>query len=74
MSPYTTKTLVSLNKKTHFEHYREIQTSKHLLIDIIFVIKKNSDVLFGDALYALYVSITQRCAVPFVSYKENELL
>jgi hypothetical protein len=41
LSSYTTKTLVSLNKKYIFEHYREIQTRKYLLIDIIFVMKKN---------------------------------
>jgi hypothetical protein len=39
-SQFTTKTLVSLNKKCIVEHYREVQTIKYLLIDIIFV-KKN---------------------------------
>ncbi len=48
---YTTKTKFHWTKKRIFEHYREIQTSKHLLIDIIFVMKKNSDVLFRVALY-----------------------
>jgi len=62
ISPYITKTLVSLNKKCIFEHYTEIETSK-LLIDIIFVMKKNYDVLFRAALNRLML-VTQRCAVP----------
>ncbi len=33
------KNKVSLNKKCIFEHYREIQTNKRLLIDVIFVTK-----------------------------------
>ncbi len=33
------KTWVSLNKKFIFEHYREVQTRKSLLIDIIFGMK-----------------------------------
>jgi len=31
--------LVSLNKKCIFEHYREFQARKYLLIDIIFAMK-----------------------------------
>jgi hypothetical protein len=37
--PFTTKTLVSLNKECYFEHYIEVQTVNNILIDIIFVTK-----------------------------------
>jgi Zinc carboxypeptidase len=53
-----------LNKKYIFEHYKEIQTIKNLLIDITFDIKFFSDDLFRAAPYRSYVSIKQRCAVP----------
>ena len=36
-----------------FEHYKEIETRKNLLIDFIFVMKKNSDDLFRAAPYRL---------------------
>jgi hypothetical protein len=45
--------LVSMNKKSIFEHYREFQTRKTLLIDIIFAIKKLSVDLFSAAPYML---------------------
>jgi hypothetical protein len=45
--------LVSLNEKCIFERYREVQTRKNLLIDIIFAMKKNSNDLFRAALYRL---------------------
>jgi hypothetical protein len=44
-----TETLVSLNKKCIFEHYREFQARKALLIDIIFAMKKKSVDLFRAA-------------------------
>jgi hypothetical protein len=48
------KTLVSLNKFCIFVHYREVQTIKNLLIDIIFVMKIFfSGDLFRTALYTL---------------------
>ncbi len=55
--------LKSKNNKNHgfieqkciFEHGREIQTRKHELIDIIFVMKKISHDLFRAALYRLMV-------------------
>ncbi len=34
LSQFTTKTLVSLNKKCNFEHYSEVQTAKNILINI----------------------------------------
>jgi hypothetical protein len=43
------KTLVLLNKKCTFEHYREVETRKNLLIDSIFVLKNISDDLFRFA-------------------------
>jgi hypothetical protein len=39
LKSFTTKTLASLNKKSIFEHYREVQTIKSLLIGIIVVMK-----------------------------------
>jgi hypothetical protein len=62
-------TCVSLQQKTWFhwkkcifEHYREVQIRKSLLIDIILALIFFSDDLFRAALYS--ISITQRCAVP----------
>jgi len=40
LSQFTAETLVSLNKKCIFEHYREFQARKTLLFDIIFSMKK----------------------------------
>ncbi len=37
LKSFTTKTLASLNKKCIFEHYREVQTIKSLLIGFIVV-------------------------------------
>jgi hypothetical protein len=52
------ETLVSLNKKCIFEHYREFQARKTLLIDIIFAIKKFFD-LFRAASYMLILVLHQ---------------
>jgi len=46
------KNKVSINKKWIFEHYREVQTRKNVLIDI-FLMKKNSNELFRAALYKI---------------------
>jgi hypothetical protein len=40
LSHFTTETLVSWNKECIFEHYREFQARKTLLIGIIFAMKK----------------------------------
>ncbi len=45
------KNLGLIEQKCIFERNREIQTSKHLLNDIIFVPKKHSDYIFRAALY-----------------------
>ncbi len=42
-----------IEQKYIFEHYKEIETRKNLLIDFIFVMKKNSDDLFRAAPYRL---------------------
>jgi hypothetical protein len=49
LSQFTAETLVSLNKKCIFEHYREFQARKTLLIGIIFTMKKISVDLFRGA-------------------------
>jgi hypothetical protein len=42
-----------MNKKSIFEHYREFQTRKSLVVDIIFAMKKISVDLFSAAPYVL---------------------
>jgi hypothetical protein len=49
MIQFIAETLVSLNKNCIFEHYREFQVRKTLLIDIIFAMKKISVDLFRAA-------------------------
>ncbi len=49
----TTETLVSLKQKCIFEHNREFQSRKTLLIDIIFATEKISVDLFRAAAYMI---------------------
>jgi len=58
------RNLVSLNNKCIFEHYREFQARKTLVIDIIFAIIKKIHRPFQSCPLYVYVSSTQRCAVP----------
>ncbi len=48
-----------MNKKCIFEDYREIQTIKNQLIDIIFVVKIFSDDLFRAAPYSLMLVLNK---------------
>ncbi len=63
LKSFTTKTLASLNKKSIFEHYREVQTIKSLLIGIIVVMKIFFWWPFQSCPLCAYVSMKQRCAV-----------
>jgi hypothetical protein len=60
--------MVSLNKKCILECYREVQTRKNLLIDIIFAMKIVFECTFQSYPLETYVSTTQRCAVPLVYF------
>ncbi len=62
LSQFTIKSLVSLNKKKYFEHYRVVQTLKKLLTLLLSWFF--SDDLFRAAYLYSYVTIKQRCAVP----------
>ncbi len=62
---FTTKNLGFIGQKCIFEHYREVQTRKILLIDYIFDIEFFSKSPFQSCPLQAYVSIAQRCAVPF---------
>jgi hypothetical protein len=47
------KNLGFIEQKCIFEHDREAQTRKNLLLDIILAMKKNSNDLFRAALFGL---------------------
>jgi hypothetical protein len=61
---FLTETLVSLNKKCIFDHYREFQARKSLLIDIIFAMKRNYCRPFQSCHLYGYVNTTPRCTIP----------
>jgi hypothetical protein len=53
-----------IEQKMYFEHYREFQARKTLLIDIIFAMKKEYLLTFLELPPYAYVSTTQICTVP----------
>ncbi len=57
------KNLGFIEHKCIFERYREVQTIKTLLTDIIFATKKNSDDLFRVAPYRLMYYKKMHCSI-----------
>ncbi len=55
-----------MNQKCIFEHYREFQARKTLLIDIIKYL-----LTFLELPLCAYVNTMQRCAVPFPNVRDK---
>ncbi len=68
--------MVSLNKICIFEHYREFQSRKTLIIEIIFATKKISVNLFRAAPYMLMFILSKDAlfhslSIPYIFHKNS---
>ncbi len=70
------KNLGFIEQKHIFEHYKEVQTIKNVLIDIIFIVFFFLMTLFRAAPYSLMLVFNnkERCAVPLNNVKLTTII